>query len=191
MGDAIARPYVSYADYLQGERDGDVKHEWFDGAVYARSRCTPEHAWLEARVARLLGNALAGDCDVYSSSMTIYIADVKLSPYADASVVCGPLETIAVTKNGRSIGEGVTSPTVIVEVLSESTERYDREEKFGYYRRLASVQEYVLIAQDEATVEVHRRSAGGGRWEVELARAGGTVSIHGVTVAVDELYGPR
>ena len=251
MGDAIARPYVSYADYLAGEQASDVKHEWFDGAVYAMSRGTPEHARLAARTVRLVGNALAGDCDVYSSDMMLYVADVKLSTYADGSVVCGPLETITVKRNGqglslftspaatiafraprgvrpmlarcveppraslrfgraprsasncsvslddanrdspKSLGEGVTNPTVIIEVLSDSTERYDREEKFGYYRHLASLQEYVLVAQDEVAVEVYRRAPGGGRWEREVGRAGGQVTIHGAAISVDDLYGDR
>ncbi len=160
MGDAIAKPYVSYADYLAGERDSDVKHEWFDGAVYAMSRGTPEHARLSARIARIVGNAVGADCDVYSSDMMLYVAEVKLSTYADASIVCGPLETIAVKRNGKSIGEGVTNPAVVIEVLADSTERYDREEKFGYYRRLPSLEEYVLVAQDEPVIEVYRRAAG-------------------------------
>jgi Uma2 family endonuclease len=191
MGDAIARPHVSYADYLAGERDSDVKHEWFDGAVYAMSRGTPEHARLSARIARIIGNAVAGDCDVYSSDMMLYVAEVKLSTYADASLVCGPLETIAVKKNGKSIGEGVTNPTVIVEVRSDSTERYDREEKFGYYRRLSSLAEYVLVAQDEPLIEVYRRPATDGRWTCEVARSGQQITIHGAAISVDSVYGSR
>lgn len=191
MGDAIAKPYVSYADYLAGERDSDVKHEWFDGAVYAMSRGTPEHARLSARIARIVGNAVGADCDVYSSDMMLYVAEVKLSTYADASIVCGPLETIAVKRNGKSIVEGVTNPTVIIEVLSDSTERYDREEKFGYYRRLPSLEEYVLVAQDEPVIEVYRRPAGGGRWVCEVGRRGQQVAIHGALIAVDAVYGPR
>ena len=191
MGEPIARPYVSYADYLAGERDSDAKHEWFDGAVYAMSRGTPEHARLSARVARVIGNALGADCDVYSSDMMLYIAEVKLSTYADASVVGGPLETITVKKHGKSIGEGVTNPTVVVEVLSDSTERYDREEKFGYYRRLPSLQEYVLVTQDEPVIEVYRRAVGDGRWTCEVGRRGDQVTIHGATLAVDAVYGSR
>jgi Putative restriction endonuclease len=102
-----------------------------------------------------------------------------------------------VKRNGKSLGEGVTNPTVIIEVFSESTERYDREEKFGYYRTLPSLQEYVLVSQDEAAIAVFRRppasSAARGsslpstsdppaardRWECERAGTGGTVTIHG------------
>jgi Uma2 family endonuclease len=204
--EAIPRTYVPFSDYLEAERSSDVKHEWFNGAVYAMSRGTPEHARLSARIVRLIGNALPADCEVYSSDMMLYVAEVKLATYADGSVVCGPLETITVKRNGKSLGEGVTNPAVIVEVLSESTERYDREEKFGYYRCLPSLQEYVLVAQDDVAIEVYRRpalgslrrsstppsmSGPGERWECERACAGGAVTIHGCTIAVDAVYGAR
>jgi Uma2 family endonuclease len=201
MGDPVVKPYVTFADYLEAEQRSDVKHEWFNGAVYAMSRGTPEHARLSARIVRLLGNALPADCEVYSSDMMLYVAEVKLSTYADASVVCGPLETITVKRNGRSLGEAVTNPIVIVEVLSESTERYDREEKFGYFRTLPSLQEFVLVSQDERAIEVFRRPASSSsrpetpesreRWECERAYAGGSVTIHGCTIEVDAVYGAR
>jgi Uma2 family endonuclease len=215
MVDAIVKPYVPFADYLEAEQSSDIKHEWFNGAVYAMSRGTPEHARLSARIVRLIGNALPSDCEVYSSDMMLYLAEVKLSTYADGSVVCGPLETITVKRNGKSLGEGVTNPVVIIEVLSEATERYDREEKFAYYRTLTSLQEFVLVAQDDALIEVFRRPASdasrrgsssatgpssaaspgspGWRdgWDCEQARAGGTVTIHGCTIAVDAVYGTR
>jgi Uma2 family endonuclease len=141
--------------------------------------------------------------------MMLYLAEAKLSTYADASVVCGPLETITVKRNGRSLGEAVTNPVVIVEVLSESTERYDREEKFGYFRTLPSLQEFVLVSQDERAIEVFRRPASSSTrrgsappsmseppesrepWECERARAGGHVTIHGCTIEVDAVYGAR
>lgn len=201
MVDVNVKPYVTFADYLEAEQSSDIKHEWFNGSVYAMSRGTPEHARLSARIVAMLSNALAGDCDVYSGDLMLYVAEVKLSTYADASVVCDPLETITVKKNGRSLGEGVTNPTVIVEVLSESTERYDREEKFAYFRTLSSLQEYVLVAQDERSIEVFRRPASGpvrqaspaspmASWVRERAGAGGNIVIHGRAIEVDMLYGP-
>jgi Uma2 family endonuclease len=191
MGHAIAKPYVSFADYVAGEQDSDVKHEWFDGAVYAMSRGTPEHARLSARFLRLLGNALSHECEVYSSDMMLYVADVKLSTYADGCVVCGPLETITVKRNGKSLGEGVINPTVLVEVLSDSTERYDREEKFGYYRRFASLREYVLISQHSPTIEVYRRHVDDAdRWDREIGHAGEKVNVHGASMDVTDIYGP-
>jgi Uma2 family endonuclease len=198
MGAPIVRQFVTLAEYLEAEQSSDVKHEWFNGSVYAMSRGTPEHARLSARIVRLIGNALPSDCEVYSSDMMLYVAEAKLSTYADGSVVCGPLETITVRKNGKSLGEGVTNPVVIIEVLSEATERYDREEKFGYFRALPSLQDYVLVSQDEVAIEVFRRPVSrssraelGERWDCETGRAGGVVTIHGCAIEVDAVYGAR
>jgi Uma2 family endonuclease len=202
MVDAIVKSHVTFAEYLEAERSSDVKHEWFNGAVYAMSRGTPEHARLSMRIGRIVGPKLPEDCEAYSSDLMLYVAEAKLSTYADASIICGPLETITVKRHGKSLGEAVTNPQVIFEVLSDSTERYDREEKFGYYRTLPSLQEYVLVSQDEVMIEVFRRPALGsaGRaspassnsgWECQRARAGGTVTIHGRTIEVDALYGAR
>jgi Uma2 family endonuclease len=200
MGDPIARPYVTFSDYLEAEQSSDIKHEWFNGSVYAMSRGTPEHARLSARIVRLIGNVLPSDCEVYSSDMMLYVAEAKLSTYADGSVVCGSLETITVKKNGKLLGEGVTNPAMIIEVPSDATERYDREEKFGYFRALPSLHEYVLVSQDEVAIEVFRRpvlrgpsrrSELGDRWECETGRAGGVVTIHGCTIEVDSVYGAR
>ena len=106
-------------------------------------------------------------------------------------VIVSSLETVTVKKNGNSIGEAVTNPAVIIEVLSDSTERYDREEKFGYYRRMPSLEAYVLLSQDAAVIEVYRRVDGGGRWPCTVGRPGEQVTIHGVAVAVDDVYGAR
>jgi Uma2 family endonuclease len=198
MVDAIANPYVTFADYLEAEQASDVKHEWFNGAVYAMSRGTPEHARLTVRILREVSLALPRGCEVYSSDMMLYVAEAKLSTYADGSVVCGPLDTITVKRNGKSLGEGVTNPVVIIEVLSDSTERYDREEKFAYYRTLPSLQEYVLVAQDQRAIEVFRRPASTvtpapalARWDRDAAGAGGSVTIHGGAIQVDAVYGAR
>lgn len=179
---------VSYEDDLLAETAGEEKHEWSDGVVYAMSRGTPEHARLSLRAGRLLGNALAKDREVYSSDPMIFVEEARLSTYADATVVCGPSDTKKVVKNGKAIGEAVTNPTVIVELLSDSTERYDRDGKFNAYRNLASFEEYVLVSQHERLVEVYRRDPAGS-WSVEVSRAGASFSVHGARIAVDEPYG--
>ena len=203
MVDATVKPYVTFADYVESERTSDVKHEWFNGAVYAMSRGTPEHARLSARILRLLGNALPADCEAFSGDLMLYVAEVNLSTYADGSVICGQLETINVRRDGKSLGEGATNPVVIIEVLSDSTERYSREEKFAYYRSLPSLHEYVLVSQDQPVIEVFRRPdtdvARGGlvstgsraRWDSEVARTGGSVKVHGCAIDVDSVYGKR
>ncbi|MBS2014613.1 MAG: Uma2 family endonuclease [Deltaproteobacteria bacterium] len=184
---AASPSYTSYDDYLAREGASDVKHEWCDGVVYAMSRGTPEHARLAVRMARLLGNQLGRTCEVFGSDAMIYVEHAKLSTYADVSVVGGALETKKVVKSGKSLGEAITNPTVIVEVLSESTERYDRDGKFQAYKSLASLEEYVLVSQDAKAIEVYRRSASGA-WTVQTGSAGATVTVHGKKIAVNDVY---
>lgn len=183
---AASPTHTSFEDYLLGEASGEVKHEWCDGVVYAMSRGTPEHARLTMRMARGIGAALGKGCELYSSDLMLYIEAAKLATYADASVVCGSVETKTVRKNGKSLGEAVTNPTIIIEVLSEGTERYDRDGKFQAYKQLESLEEYVLVSQDERCIEVYRRHKG--EWRCETAGQGGGVTIHGMPIAVDAIY---
>ncbi len=188
---AAVPTYTSYDEYLALEdarRDADAKHEWCDGAVYAMSRGTPEHARLIASISFHLTGALKGRCTAFASDAMIFIERAQLSTYADASFVCGEVEMKTAVKKGRSLGVAITNPTIIVEVLSDSTERYDRDDKFRSYKQLSSFEEYVLISQDEPSVEVYRRD-GDGQWTiVETAKAGGSVTVHGVAIAVDDVY---
>jgi Uma2 family endonuclease len=186
MSHAASPSYTAYEKYLALESSSDVKHEWCDGVVYAMSRGTPEHARLSAAMVRVLGTALSGECTVYSSDAMLWIDRANLSTYADATIVCGPLETKNVRKAGRSLGEAIVNPTVVVEMLSESTERYDRDAKFQAYKQLTSLTEYVLVAQDERRLEVYRLRAG--EWACETSGPGGRVSIHGQPIEVDEVY---
>jgi Uma2 family endonuclease len=186
MGDAASPSYVSYEDYLVLEASSDAKHEWCDGVVYAMSRGTPKHARLSAAIVRRLGNALGKKCTVYTSDAMLWIERANLSTYAEATVVCGPLETKKVTKKGKSLGEAIVNPTIVVEVLSESTERYDRDGKFQAYKQASSLREYVLVAQEDRRIEVYRR--GESAWSCETAGPGGKVRIHGRPVKVDDVY---
>ena len=114
----------------------------------------------------------------------LYIAETKFSTYADAVVVCGSLATFRVAK----LGEAITNPTLLVEVLSESTEKYDRGEKFAHYMNIASLKEYVLVSQEERRIEVFRRPERG-HWSFEVAKAGETLNLHGRPISIDAVYG--
>ncbi len=150
------------------------------------SRGTPEHARLAMRIGAALLSAFKGRCEVFSSAAMIYVERAKLSTYADASVVCGTLETKNVKKAGRSLGEAITHPTIIVEVLSDATERYDRDAKFKDYQQRESLREYVLVSQDARRFEVYRRD--GSEWSVHVGEAGGRVTVHESALSVDDVY---
>jgi Uma2 family endonuclease len=191
MVQAAASSRVSLEDYFEAEANAAhdaSKREWFDGVVYAMSRGTPEHGRLSSRMTIVLGNALPPACQIYSSDTMLFIAAANLATYADLSVVCGELETITVRKHGKSLGQAVTNPALVIEVLSESTERYDRDRKFWAYTQLAALREYVLISQDAAQIEVFRRADG---WAGKVATAGGSVIVLGAAISVDQVYGAR
>ena len=176
---------VPFEDYLAMEASSDAKHEWINGLVYAMSRGTPEHGRLSAAMMRALPET--EECRVYSSDTLLYIEKAERSTYADASIVCGAILTRgAKDRNGKSLGEAITNPKVVVEVLSKSTEHRDRHERFTLFQKLDSLEEYVLVSQDEPCIEVRRRS--GRNWLTHIARAGETITIHGAAIAVDAIY---
>jgi Uma2 family endonuclease len=178
--------FTPFDEYLRLESASDDKHEWINGHVYAMSRGTPEHGRLTAAIVRALPQT--DDCRVYSSDTLLYIETAQHSTYADASIVCGAIITHgAKDKNGRSLGEAITNPRVVVEVLSKSTERRDRNERFVLFQQLEALEEYVLVSQDEGRIEVRRRM--GRSWSSELGRAGETVVVHGTEISVASIYG--
>jgi len=178
-------PMTPFDAYLEMESKSDLKHEWINGLVYAMSRGTPEHGRLSAAVIRALPQT--DECRVYSSDTLLYVEKAERSTYADASIVCGAILTRgAKDKNGKSLGEAITNPRVIVEVLSKSTEARDKNERFVVFQQLDSLEQYVLISQDERRVEIRARV--GRNWSSEIKVGGETVRIHGHDIAVDALY---
>lgn len=177
--------FTPYDEYLALEAGSDLKHEWINGLVYAMSRGTPEHGRLSAATVRALPET--SECRVYSSDTLLYIESAQHSTYADASIVCGAVLTRgAKDRNGQSLGEAITNPSVVVEVLSRSTERRDRNERFVLFQQLDSLEEYVLVSQEERRLEVRRRA--GRNWTFDVKGAGETLRIHGRDIEVDSLY---
>lgn len=186
MTSAAEMLFVPFDEYLALESRSDVKHEWINGLIYAMSRGTPEHGRLSAAIVRALPQT--DECRVYSSDTLLYIERAAHSTYADATIVCGAILTRgAKDKNGKSLGEAITNPSVVVEVLSKSTEQRDKTERFVLFQQLDSLEEYVLISQDERRIEVRRRS--GRNWSFEVRLAGEAIRIHGHDIRVDSIYG--
>ena len=177
MSPAITR--MTYAEYHAAEASSAARHEFLDGAVWAMAGGSPEHGALAAAIIGQLQNALRGKpCRVYTSDVRVRIHGVGLSTYPDVSVVCGTLET------APDDPEAITNPVVLVEVLSESTEAYDRGAKAARYRRLPTLREYVLVSQSEALVELQRRNPSGS-WEIVEARPGQILELASVGVGLD------
>ncbi|MBI4957348.1 MAG: Uma2 family endonuclease [Myxococcales bacterium] len=184
MTEPARTPSFTFAEYLEQERTSDVKHEFVHGDVVAMAGGTPEHARLAARVGFALLAQLGGRaCEVFSSDLRVRVPATGLTTYPDLSVVCGRLET------DPEDASTAINPVVLVEVLSDGTEAYDRGEKFAHYRRLASLMEYVLVSQRERRIEVFRRGAGGG-WTLFEAGPGERLALLalGCELRVDEIY---
>ncbi len=173
----------SFADYLGLEASSNVKHEFLDGQIYGMAGGTPEHAALTAAVSGLLFAQLrAGRCRIHDADLRVRVLETGLATYPDVTIVGGPRERDPDDQNA------VTNPTLVVEVLSRSTEEYDRGDKFEHYKRIPSLQQYVLVAYREREIEVWSRVADG--WEQSLARAGGIARLGSIGAELDvtELY---
>lgn len=162
--------------------------EWSGGLVYAMSGGTPMHLKLSATVIVALSARVGSDCTVFDSKVDIWVERAEFYGQADVSVVCGPLHVHKVTRRDKTLGEAITNPQIIVEVLSPSTEARDRGEKFAAYKQITALEEYVLVPQDERRIDVRRRGPRG--WSSDTAEAGQTIRIHGRDIPVDAIYGP-
>jgi len=146
----VAKPIhrLTEVEYLDLERSLESKNEFFDGEVLAMSGGTPLHSQIAANLIQVIGRRLSkGKCVVYTSDLRLKVEATRLLTYPDLSVVCGPLQFAAGTD------DTVVNPTVIVEVLSDATEAYDRGKKFENYRQMPSLREYLLVSQKEPRIE--------------------------------------
>lgn len=168
--------------YLQIEREAEFKSEFHDGRMFAMSGGSPNHALLSASIGALLYSQMPAGCRVFSSDMRIKVAPARLYTYADCSVICGELELFSDQK------DVVLNPLLIVEVLSPSTEGYDRGKKFELYRTIPSFREYLIVHQDQRHVE-HYSKQDDGSW-VLRDYTDGSVAIGrlGVQISLGDLY---
>jgi Uma2 family endonuclease len=162
----------------------DIKHEYIDGWVYAMSGGSLTHARIGFNACAALENALlrAGKgCYVYNSDAATHLSSRRYT-YPDASVSCDERDHPTPDKTE------VLFPCGIIEVLSDSTEGYDRGEKFGYYQACPTVQEYVMISTRYQRVEVYHRIAH--MWTYQVYESGNTIELKsmGIHLSVAELY---
>jgi Uma2 family endonuclease len=184
MGASASQRHYTLDDYLGVEEMSSVRHEFVDGQIFAMAGGPPEHAALSAAAVVLLGSKLRGGrCRPYSADLRIRVLATGLATYPDAAVICGEVERDPVSPTH------VTNPSVIVEVLSASTEEYDRGEKREHYQHIETLREYVLIAQDRRRVEVFVRSSDGS-WAHRVYTSGDAVELPSLTLtfSTDELY---
>ena len=154
------------------------------GRIYAMAGGTIAHGQLSAQMIMELGRlAAACGCRVHTTDVKIRVRATGLATYPDASVICGPTERDPDDRNAA------VNPAVLVEVLSDGTEAYDRGDKFAHYRQIPSLRDVVLVSQHEARVEVYSRDERG-RWVLSTANAGERFSLTAMdgAIEVDRVY---
>ena len=146
---------LSQEDYLAWERRQETRHEYLAGEIFAMTGASREHNLICGNAFALLHTQLRGKpCEVYSNDMRVKVRETGIYTYPDIVAVCGE------PRFEDEQVDTLLNPVLIVEILSESTERYDRGTKFAHYRRLDSFREYLLVAQTERRVERYRRQEG-------------------------------
>ena len=170
-------------EFLAWEREQPVRHHYVRGEVFDMAGGSPRHNALGAEVLSALAARLkGGPCRSFSADQKIGLAD-DVFVYADASVICGPIQLRPNTK------DVALNPRVVVEVISKSTEAYDRGEKLFGYLALASVQHVLLVSQTHPQIAVYTRAADG-TVRFELFGAGATVALVDLKLAfaIDDIY---
>lgn len=179
----VAHRRATYAEYMAFSETSELKHEYISGEIVAMAGGTIAHGRLISQVTGLVRDGLRGrPCIVLPAEVRVRIRAADRATYPDLLVVCSAVEA------DPDDPQAVINPTVIVEVLSDSTADADRGDKFAAYRRLRSLREYVLVSQHERRIDVYTRD--GRRWVLDEYRAGEQLRLESIDVglAVDDVY---
>ena len=181
---SLPKHRYSVEEYLTLDREADYKSEYVAGDIFAMGGASPTHVLIAGNTAGELRNRLRDtNCQVYSADLRIQAEANNAYHYPDVAVVCGRPEY----RDGKK--DTVTNPLIIVEVLSPATRSYDRGDKFASYRRLASLREYILIAQEACHVEHYVRTDGGWEFtESEDCQGSLVVPTLGIAIPLAEIY---
>ncbi|MBU1614415.1 Uma2 family endonuclease [bacterium] len=160
------KQYLTPQEYLTIERSAEGKSEYFNGEIFAMSGASKPHILIVTNIVRELSLQLKKrPCEVYSNDMRVKVNQTGLYTYPDVIVMCGTAQL----EDDQQ--DTLLNPTVIIEVLSKSTQSYDKNEKFAHYKKLESLSEYLLIAQDKHFVEHYIRQSDN-QWLLSEASSG-------------------
>ena len=178
-----AHPRYTYAQYLAYERDSEMKHEYDDGEIIAIAGGSRRHNALALRLGAVLETSRKPGSIAFQSDQRIRVLATGRSTYPDVSMICGPIEG----DPDDPAGPTITNPTLVIEVLSPTTEHVDRGDKWQHYQQIPSLQEYVLVSQSQPRVEWYRRLPSGG-WEYREATEGVVQLASGARLDLARLY---
>jgi Uma2 family endonuclease len=154
---------LSEAEYLRLERQAEFRSEYFDGEVFAMTGGTREHSIISVNLAREVSDQLkTTNCVAYNTDLKVKVEATGLFTYPDISVVCGEQRFLDETE------DVLLNPNLVIEVLSDSTEAYDRGKKFEHYRQILTLREYLLVSQTEPRLELFTRQPNG-EWNLKEA----------------------
>ncbi len=185
MGYAAKKEKISPELYLELERKAEFKSELIDGEMYAMVGTTRKHNRIALNIATILNSLLQDKpCRVYISDLRVQINSTGLFTYPDLIITCG--KEILTDKHKDTL----TNPKCIIEVLSDFTEKYDRGEKFFNYQQIDSLQEYILVSQDQHRVETFLRQTDG-KWLYECKEGMDSkvrISTAEESISLSEIY---
>ncbi|HEX9995979.1 MAG TPA: Uma2 family endonuclease [Abditibacterium sp.] len=185
MGAQLQEEPISVAEFWEMEAVSDVRHEYLNGRVYAMAGGTPEHAKIIFNLSVAIGSRLRGNpCSGSSSDQLVKIERSGLRTYPDILVSCPPQRFDADEPNA------LLNPSLIVEVLSPSTQNYDRAEKWEHYRQILELRDYILVSSDRVRVE-HLRRDEQNQWILQTAIERSDVlrvPSLGLEIPLDEIY---
>jgi Uma2 family endonuclease len=179
------KTYLTSEQYLAIERDAEYKSEFYQGEMFAMAGASRQHSLIMINLGRELSTQLKGNpCTTYSSDTRVKVNLTGLYTYPDVTVVCGKAEF------DDEHNDTLTNPTVLIEILSKSTEAYDRGEKFAQYRTLDSLKEYLLVAQDQYRIERFTRQSNGQWLLSEAIGPDSRIQLESIdcTLALAEVY---
>ena len=179
------QPYISPQEYLRLERQSEYKSEYVNGQIFAMTGASRKHNLITTNISRELSQQLKGRaCEVYAVDMRVKVRATGLYTYPDVAVACGEPEF------EDDFIDTLLNPTLLIEVLSPSTERYDRIAKSSYYRTMDSLAEHLLVAQDEVRVEQYVKQPNGERLLFEFLTLDSTVQLPSIacSLQLSEVY---
>lgn len=186
ISSAATREHLfTFEEYVRIAEHSLTRLEFWDGVVLDMAGGTPRHSAICSNIGRILGAQLRGrPCRPYDANLKVRSTVVNRATYADATVVCGPLQLDPADRTGQT----VLNPSILIEVHSPSTEADDRGPKLDCYQTIASVKAVVLVSQDEQRITVYEHQPDG-RWS-ERVHADGPVELRviGCTLPMDEVY---
>lgn len=160
--DNLARKTFTESEYLELERNADFKSEYYNGEIFAMAGATLIHNKIVSNLIFLFNQFLKDKpCDVYPSDLRLQVEKSGLYTYPDITIVCGKTELL------DNKFDTLKNPTILIEVLSDSTEKYDRGQKFSFYREIPSLKEYILVSSKTVKIEKFKRLEDGNYLYIE------------------------